>query len=257
VVSDVVSGRAAAGEGGGYAAVSNVGDDRFWTGHPFAQANLYAYGRLSWDPALDPLDVLDEWISLTFPGTPDALRAGLHLILDDSWHTYELYTAPLGVGFMVRPGHHYGPDVDGYEYAPWGTYHFADRDGIGVDRTRATGTGFTGQYPEPWHDVYESLETCPDELLLFFHHVPYTHVLRDGRTVIQHIYDTHFEGVERVERMESTWESVADLVPHDVARRVRERLAEQLRSAVEWRDQVDTYFLRKSGIGDEKGRTIY
>ena len=81
--------------------------------------------------------------------------------MDDSWRTYEQYTAPLGVGFMVRPGHHYGPDVDGYEYTPWGTYHFADRDGIGVDRTRATGTGFTGQYPPPWSDVYESLETAP------------------------------------------------------------------------------------------------
>ncbi len=250
-VADVVAGA------GGFAAVSNVGDDRFWTGHPLAQANLYAYGRLAWDPALDPVDILDEWIDLTFPGAPDALRAGLHLILDDSWRTYELYTAPLGVGFMVRPGHHYGPDVDGYEYTPWGTYHFADRDGVGVDRTRATGTGYTGQYPEPWRDVYESLETCPDELLLFFHHVPYTHVLHSGTTVIQHVYDSRFEGVERVERMVRTWESVADLVPVDVAVRVRERLAEQLRSATEWRDQVSTYFLRKSGIPDEHGRTIY
>ncbi len=93
-------------------------------------------------------------------------------MLDESWLTYEQYTAPLGVGFMVRPGHHYGPDVDGYEYTPWGTYHFADRDGVGVDRTRATGTGYTGQYPQPWADVYESLDRCPDELLLFFHHVP-------------------------------------------------------------------------------------
>ncbi|AEG43260.1 alpha-glucuronidase [Isoptericola variabilis] len=250
-VADVV------GPAGGLAAVSNVGDDRFWTGHPLAQANLYAYGRLAWDPTLDPVDVLDEWISLTFPGAPDALRAGLHLLLDDSWRTYELYTAPLGVGFMVRPGHHYGPDVDGYEYTPWGTYHFADRDGIGVDRTRATGTGYTGQYPPPWRDVYESLETCPDELLLFFHHVPYTHVLHSGSTVIQHVYDTHFEGVERVERMVRTWESVADLVPADVALRVRERLAEQLRSATEWRDQVNTYFFRKSGIPDARGRTIF
>ena len=100
--------------------------------------------------------------------------------MDDSWRTYERYTAPLGVGFMVSPAHHYGPDVDGYEYSRWGTYHFADRDGVGVDRTRATGTGFTGQYPQPWSTVYESLERCPDELLLFFHHVPYGHVLHSG-----------------------------------------------------------------------------
>ena len=161
-------------------AVSNVGDDPFWTGHPLAQANLYAFGRLAWDPGLDPVAVLDEWITLTFgpapTGDPDPpraplLRDTLHALMDISWLTYEQYTAPLGVGFMVRPGHHYGPDVDGYEYTPWGTYHFADRDGVGVDRTRASGTGFTGQYPVPWSQVYESLAQCPDELLLFFHHV--------------------------------------------------------------------------------------
>ena len=131
----------------------------------------------------------------------------MHAVLDDSWRTYEKYTAPLGVGFMVRPGHHYGPDVDGYEYTAWGTYHFADRDGIGVDRTRATGTGFTGQYPPPWRDVYESVETCPDELLLFFHHVPYTHVLHSGSTVIQHVYDTHADGYDEVVRMAAAWAS--------------------------------------------------
>ena len=250
-VADVVA------PSGGFAAVSNVGDDRFWTGHPLAQANLYAYGRLTWDPTLDATAVLDEWVTLTFPDAPAELRAAIHAILDESWHTYELYTAPLGVGFMVRPGHHYGPDVDGYEYTPWGTYHFADRDGIGVDRTRATGTGYTGQYPAPWRDVYEGRDTCPDELLLFFHHVPYTHVLLSGTTVVQHIYDTHFEGVERVRAMVERWEDVAPLVPDDVAQRVRERLAEQLASAVEWRDQINTYFLRKSGIGDLRGRTIY
>ncbi|GAA1976362.1 xylan alpha-(1-_2)-glucuronosidase [Isoptericola halotolerans] len=256
-VADLASGRGPGGQGGGIAAVSNVGDDRFWTGHPLAQANLYAFGRLAWDPALDPPAVLDEWIDLTFPGAPAELRAAVHAILDESWHTYELYTAPLGIGFMVRPGHHYGPDVDGYEYTPWGTYHFADRDGIGVDRTRATGTGYTGQYPAPWREVYESLDSCPDELLLFFHHVPYTHVLHSGKTVVQHVYDTHFEGVERVERMVERWEDVAGLVPDDVARRVSDRLTEQRRSAVEWRDQVTTYFWRKSGIPDEQGRTIY
>jgi len=250
---------------GGIAAVSNVGDDRFWTGHPLAQANLYAFGRLAWDPTLDPAAVLDEWIGLTFAGPDGAVeprvRDVLHAVLDDSWRTYEAYTAPLGVGFMVRPGHHYGPDVDGYEYTPWGTYHFADRDGIGVDRTRATGTGFTGQYPAPWRDVYEDRATCPDELLLFFHHVPYSHVLRSGVTVVQHVYDTHFDGVERVRETVAAWESLADLVPGrvpaDVDARVRERLAEQLRSAVEWRDQLNTYFFRKSGVPDARGRTIY
>lgn len=254
-VADLATGRGKAA--GGFAAVSNVGDDEFWTGHPFAQANLYAYGRLCWDPTLDPATVLDEWVGLTFPGAPDAVGQAVHAVLDRSWETYEQYTAPLGVGFMVRPGHHYGPDVDGYEYTPWGTYHFADRDGIGVDRTVRSGTGYAGQYPSPWRETYESPSTCPDELLLFFHHVPYSHVLHSGKTVIQHVYDTHFEGVERVEAMIRAWSGVSKLVDPRLSERVAERFAEQLRSATEWRDQVNTYFLRKSGVPDERGRTIY
>lgn len=244
-------------QGGAIVAVSNVGADALWTGHPLAQANLYAFGRLAWDSALAPGDVLDEWIALTFGRGPE-LRAGIHAILDGSWRTYESYTAPLGVGFMVSPLHrHYGPDVDGYEYSPWGTYHFADRDGIGVDRTVATGTGYAGQYPSPWSAVYESVETVPDELILFFHHVPYTHRLHDGSTVIQHIYDTHFAGPERVARMQEAWEVLAGRVPDDVHARGRERFAEQLRSSREWRDQINTYFWRKSGIPDAHGRTIF
>lgn len=238
----------------GIVAVSNVGADRFWTGHPLAQANLYALGRLAWDPAIDPAAVLDEWIAMTFPGAAPEVRATMHRIMDGSWRTYERYTAPLGVGFMVRPGHHYGPDVDGYEYSPWGTYHFADRDGVGVDRTVATGTGFTAQYPPHWAAAYESLARCPDELLLFFHHVPYTHRLHSGSTVIQHIYDTHVDGVAEVERMVAAWAGLAGAVPDDVFDAVRERLVEQLRSAREWRDQLCAYFFRKSGIPDEKGR---
>ncbi|AVT38517.1 alpha-glucuronidase [Plantactinospora sp. BB1] len=269
-VASVVAGSAGDGAGdggasagGGLVVVSNVGDDRYWTGHPFAQANLYVAGRLAWAPDLDPLAVLDEWIELTFTpsatGDPELLRGTLHALLDDSWRTYERYTAPLGVGFMVAPGDHYGPDVDGYEYSRWGTYHFADRYGVGVDRTRATGTGFTGQYPQPWADRYEFLETCPDELLLFFHHVPYQHVLHSGSTVIQHVYDTRFAGVEQVVEMVRRWQRIgtAGLVDPALHARVTERLAEQLRSAEEWRDKVNTYFLRKSGVPDAHGRRIY
>ncbi|MGM7678321.1 alpha-glucuronidase [Microbacterium sp. A94] len=254
-VSQIVAG------GGGIAAVSNVGDDAFWSGHPLAQANLYAFGRLAWDPTLDPATVLDEWISLTF-ASPDgqvdaAVRETLHAIMDRSWETYELYTAPLGVGFMVTPGSHYGPSVDGYEYSPWGTYHFADRDGVGVDRSLSSGTGFAGQYLTPLRQQYESAATCPDELLLFFHHVPYSHVLHSGSTVIQHIYDTHFAGADRVDEMVERWATLDGHVERALFDRVAERLDEQRRSAREWRDQVNTYFLRKSGIPDAAGRTIH
>lgn len=242
----------------GVVAVSNVGDDVFWTGHPLAQANLYAFGRLAWDPDADPVALLDEWVDLTFPGADQRVRATLHALMDDSWRTYEAYTAPLGVGFMVDPLRgHYGPNVDGYEYSRWGTYHFADRDGIGVDRTRATGTGFTGQYPAPWRDLYEDVATCPDELLLFFHHVPWEHRLHSGTTVVQHVYDTRADAVDVVERLRQHWADAADVFPADWHARVGERLDEQLRSAVEWRDQVRTYVFRKSGVPDAQGRPIY
>ncbi|WP_328501228.1 alpha-glucuronidase [Streptomyces sp. NBC_00457] len=241
----------------GLVAVSNVGDDPFWTGHPLAQANLYTVGRLAWQPDADPHRLLDEWIALTFPAAPPRLVTGLHKVLKGSWRTYEKYTAPLGVGFMVQPGHHYGPSVDGYEYSPWGTYHFADRDGIGVDRSAATGTGYAAQYAQPWSEVYESPDTCPDELLLFFHHVSYDHVLRSGKTVIQHIYDTHFEGVEEVEAAQRVWAGLTDLVDPARHARVAALYEEQLRSAREWRDQINSYLLRKSGVPDTHGRRIY
>jgi len=259
-MADIVAGQGPQRDGtlkGGFAAVSNVGDDYFFTGHPFAQANLYAWGRLTWDPTLDPIKILDEWARLTFPQAPESEIAAIHQILDKSWENYELYTAPLGVCFMVYPHTHYGPSPDGYEFTPWGTYHFADREGVGVDRTRATGSGLTAQYPKPWSDIYESVETTPDELLLFFHHVPYTHKLHNGKTVIQHIYDTHFAGLEKVEEAINTWEAVKDEFPADVAARVDERFAEQLRSATDWRDIINTYFWRKSGIADAKHRRIF
>ncbi|MFB8273045.1 alpha-glucuronidase [Streptomyces sp. NPDC055955] len=246
---------------GGLVAVSNAGADPYWTRHPLAQFNLYAFGRLAWQPDAKPQQLLDEWIELTFDPEetidPERLRSGLHAVLRDSWATYEKYTAPLGVGFMVQPGHHYGPSVDGYEYSPWGTYHFADRDGIGVDRSRATGTGYAAQYSKPWSQTYETPESCPDELLLFFHHVPYGHVLHSGTTVIQHIYDTHFEGVEEAEAAQRVWASLADLVAPARHARVAELYEEQLNSAREWRDHVNSYFLRKSGIPDAGGRRIH
>lgn len=248
----------------GVCAVSNIGSDHAWTGHKLAQANLFGFGRLAWDPALSPEAVLDQWIAATFGSDPAVAEVVevVRAVMLDSWLTFEEYTAPLGVGWMVTPGSHYGPSIDGYEYSAWGTYHFADRDGIGVDRTVATGTGYASQYGSPWSETFESLQTCPDEVLLFFHHVPYTHVLHSGKTVIQHIYDTHFHGVERVKEMAARWARLttavdAGLLDDDAFGNVSTRLQEQLRSAREWRDQVNTYFLRKSGVPDALGRRIY
>ena len=144
---------------------------------------------------------------------------------------YEKYTVPLGIGWMVNPGHHYGPSVDGYEYSHWGTYHYADWKGIGVDRTAASGTGYTAQYNEPVASMYENIETCPEELLLFFHHVPYTYKLKSGKTVIQHIYDTHFEGYEEAEGLKEKWLTLKGKIDAEAFDLVLERLDMQLKNA--------------------------
>ena len=177
-------------------------------------------------------------------------------ILMDSWPAYEKYTSPLGIGWMVTPNNHYGPSVDGYEYDRWGTYHRANHRGVGVERGR-TGTGYCGQYNEPLCSLYENVDTCPDELVLFFHHLPYTHVLKSGKTVIQHIYDTHFEGAGRAEGFLAKLESIKALLPEDAYERMHQRLEHQAEHSKDWRDIINTYFHRISDIDDEKGRTIY
>jgi len=255
-VKDIVTGRLFGASHGGFAGVSNIGDDENWTGHTLAQANLYGYGRLAWNPDLSAEQIAEEWVRLTF-GNDGRVVDVITGMLMDSWPIYEKYTAPLGVGWMVTPHTHYGPDVDGYEYSRWGTYHFADRNGIGVDRTMASGTGYTGQYFGPNRDMYERLDTCPDELLLFFHHVPYSHVLRSGKTVIQHIYDTHFEGAEEAARLVERWRSLKGLVDDERFAQVESRLQEQAEHAKEWRDVINTYFYRKSGVPDARGRLIH
>ncbi|WP_445661542.1 alpha-glucuronidase family glycosyl hydrolase [Bacillus sp. FSL K6-3431] len=240
----------------GLAAVSNIGADLNWTGHDLAQANLYGYGRLCWDPTLDTQELTLEWIHQTY-GKLDRLVDSLLQIMLKSWEIYEKYTAPLGVGWMVNPGHHYGPNVDGYEYSLWGTYHYADRDGIGVDRTIETGTGYTEQYYQPNADRYNSLFDCPDELILFFHHVPYTHQLQSGKTVIQTIYDTHFEGVQNVQALHDEWLTLEGEMDEQRFKAISQRLNDQFEHSKQWRDMINTYFYRKSGIEDEQDRIIY
>ncbi|QDP42219.1 alpha-glucuronidase [Radiobacillus deserti] len=240
----------------GIAAVSNIGDDINWTGNTLAQANLFGYGRLTWNPNLSSEEIAKEWVQVTFGNDPIVVET-ISTMLLDSREIYENYTTPLGIGWMVNPNHHYGPNVDGYEYSRWGTYHFADRDGIGVDRTIETGTGYAGQYFSPNKEMYNSLADCPDELLLFFHHVPYTHRLKSGETVIQHYYNTHFKGVEQVEDLRKKWSLLEGKIDEYRFHNVKERLHMQLENAIEWRDQVNTYFYRKSGIPDEKNRRIF
>lgn len=240
----------------GITAVSNIGNDLNWSGHTLAQANFYGYGRLIWNPDLTTEEITEEWIGQTFSKDIFIIEQISSMLLK-SWRIYEKYTAPLGVGWMVNPGHHYGPNVDGYEYSVWGTYHFADWQGIGVNRTVKDGTGYTSQYFKENEEIYESLETCPDELLLFFHHVPYSHKLHSGETVIQHIYNTHFEGAEEAEQLKQQWVALEGKIDSLRYEGVLKRLIEQAEHSKEWRDIINTYFYRKSGIPDEKQRKIY
>ena len=239
----------------GIAAVVNTGNDANWTGNVLAAANLYGFGRLAFDNSLSAEKIGEEWIRQTLSNEEEVVEKILSILLP-SRVVYEHYTSPLGIGWMVTPHVHYGCSVDGYEYSRWGTYHRADHLGLGVDRTDS-GTGYVRQYNEPNASMYNDIATCPEELLLFFHHVPYTHVLSTGKTLIQHIYDTHFQGVEEVEDMITCWNSLEGKVPEAVFNNVSERFGRQLANAKDWRDQVNSYFYRKSGIPDEKGRKIY
>lgn len=239
----------------GICAVGVVGMDDNWTHHKLMQSNIYAYGRLCWDNELSSETIAEEWSKLTFSLSEEA-RKKVVSMLTTSRETYRLYNAPNGVGFMCKPNVHYGPSIDGYEYDRWGTYHFADRNGIGNNRT-VTGTKYVEQYSPARCQEYNNLATCPDELLLWFHHVPYEHVLQNGKTLIQDIYDNHFEGVQRVADYQAVWESLAEEMDTTSFENVRELLKEQYAMAVEWRDQVNTYFYRKSGVADEQGRKIY
>lgn len=243
------------GPGQGMAAVANTGDDENWTGHDLAAANLYGFGRLSYDTTLDGESIAREWLRQTF-GKQEQVERVLLDILMRSWPAYEKYNAPLGIGWMVNPSHHYGPNVDGYEYDRWGTYHRADCKGIGVDRTQA-GTGFVNQYAPELAAKYGNLETCPDELVLFFHHLPYDYKLKSGKTVLQHIYDTHFEGADEAARFLEQVEGLKELLKPDVYERMIARFRHQKQHAAEWRDVINTYFYRKTGIPDSQGRHIY
>ncbi len=265
-VADLVSGRALSQTNCGMAAVCNTGNDYNWTGHDLAGANLYGFGRLAFDTQLSAEEIAKEWIELFYIGQigetgyaakhGDVIEETVLSILMRSWPVYEKYTSPLGIGWMVVPHYHYGPDVDGYEYSRWGTYHRADHKGIGVDRTMR-GTGYTGQYNEPNASMYDSVETTPEELLLFFHHMPYEYRLQSGKTILQHIYDTHFEGAAEVEEMLADWKKLEGLLCESKYERVLERLMRQESHSKEWRDVINSYFYRKTGIADEKGRPLY
>ena len=241
----------------GFIAIGNVGMDENWCGNKLSQANFYGFGRMCWNNDLTATEILQEWIALTFSEVKAEVQKEIFELLIDSNQTYELYNAPLAVGSMMVPHYHYGPSINGYEYDRWGAYHFSDRNGLGIDRTTATGTGFASLYAPEVAKVFEDKSKTPDEILLFFHYVEYGHLLHNGKTLIQTIYDQHFEGFERVKSYIKSWKSLKGQVDEATYDNVAERLERQLENARNWRDQVNTYFYRMSGIPDDQGREIY
>jgi len=238
--------------------VSNAGMDNNWFGNHMSQANLYGFGRLAWNPDLSARQIAGEWTRLTFGNDPKVLQTIVDMQLS-SWRTYENYTGPLGLQTLTDiTGNHYGVNVEASERNGWGQWHRADTEGdnkgVGMDRTVATGTGFIGQYAPAVARIYESLATCPDNLLLFMHHVPYTHALHSGKTVIQYLYDSHYEGAEAVEGYVRNWKSLQGRVDEQRYGEVLAQLEYQAGQAEVWRDAVSNWFLRASGIPDAKGR---
>ncbi len=253
-VSEIVSGKTSHRPLGGFVGVANVGRDSNWLGADLAMANLYAFGRLAWSPSLNAELISQEWTRQTFGNDPRVVSAISSLEMD-SWHVYEGYTGPLGLGTLtdILRGH-YGPGIESAERNGWGQWIRADHEGIGMDRTVATGTGFIGQYPPEVARMYESLKECPDELVLFMHHLPYAYTLHSGKTIIQHVYDSHYTAAAEAQWFPVRWQAVKGLIDPERFAAISQRLTYQAGHAIVWRDAICSWFLHESGIPDTQGR---
>ncbi|KAK0610738.1 glycoside hydrolase superfamily [Immersiella caudata] len=253
-LSDILNGSRFNTSISGYAGVVNVGMNTTWLGSHLAMSNLYAYGKFAWSAASDPKDILTEWIKLTFSDDADVLRVITEISMQ-SWPAYENYSGNLGIQTLadILLGH-YGPNPGSQDGNPWGQWTRADADTIGMDRTVKNGTGNAGQYPSEIASMYENIETTPDNLLLWFHHVPYTQKLKSGKTVIQHFYDAHYNGSAVAQTFPKLWESLKGKIDKERYEHVLYRLVYQAGHSLVWRDSVNNFYLNKSSIPDEKGR---
>ena len=250
-VSKIISGEMTGQRYSGISGVSNIGSDSNWTGLLLAQSNTYGYGRLAWDPDLSSKEITYEWVKMTFGEDPEVVKTISEILLS-SWKTYENYTSPLGVGIMCNGSGKYSHFLPAPEKRVASSK--ADEEGVGYDRTYSTGSGFVNQYFPPVREMYENIKTCPEELLLFFHHIPYTYRLSSGETVIQHIYDTHFEGVEQVKQMKEEWETLKGKIDKERFQEVLAKFDDQIKQACIWRDAINNFFYKLSNIPDGKGR---
>jgi alpha-glucuronidase len=253
-VKQIVAGNSFERPTSGYIGVINVGLDQDWLGNHLAMANLFGFGRLAWNPNLTARAIVDEWTRLTFGNDPPVVRTISRIQLA-SWNAYETYTGVLGLQTLTNiVGSHYGPGPESQERNGWGQWIRADHYGVGIDRTVATGTGFVGQYPPDLQKVYELLSNTPDDLVLFFHHVPYTYKLHSGKTVIQTIYDSHYAGAEKAKQFVSQWKSLRRRVDDARFHDVLAQLTYQSGHAIVWRDAINDWFHRISDMPDGNRR---
>jgi alpha-glucuronidase len=233
----------------GMAGVANIGTDRNWSGSHFDQANWYAFGRLAWDHQLGARAIAEEWARMTFGNEPALVRPVTEMMMGSRQAVVD-YMTPLGLHHLMATGHHYGPGpwVNDLERADWNPtyYHRADAQGIGFDRT-ASGSNALSQYARPVARRYGSLRTVPEDHLLWFHHLPWDHRMRSGRTLWDELVARYTGGVSKVRQMRATWESLRPLVDPARYAETAAFLAIQEREAQWWRDASIAYFQSVSG----------
>jgi alpha-glucuronidase len=243
LVADVIDGKPDGRKLTAMAGVTNIGNVTNWCGHPFAQANWYAFGRLCWDPYLNSEEIADEWIRMTFTNNPDFVGE-VKKIMMASREVAVNYMTPLGLHHIMYSGHHYGP-------GPWVDrgrqdwtavyYHRADSAGIGFDRT-TSGSNAVSQYFQPVRDKFNDLETCPDNLLLWFHHLPWDYKIRSGKTLWNEICITYQAGVNQVEKMKDDWLKVGKLIDTERYMQINGLMDKQIRDAKIWKNSCILYF---------------
>lgn len=231
------------------AGVANIGDDENWTGHPLAQANWYAFGRLAWDPALSSREITEEWLPMSIKGydqAPQAVKESLVTMMLESREAVVDYMMPLGLHHLFAFGHHYGPEpwCDLPEARPdWlpSYYHRADSAGLGFDRS-STGSNATAQYPEPLASLYDDISGCPENLILWFHHVPWDHRMKSGNTLWVELCRSYQRGCDKVSDMQKRWKSAERFIDPELFKDVEARLNVQARDAGWWKDGCLGYF---------------
>ena len=233
----------------GISGVANIGDDANWCGHPFSQANWYAFGRLAWNPSLTAEEIAHEWLVQTYENQDEKFTKPVEMMMMTSREACVNYMMPLGLHHIFKFDHHYGPEPDGFiasyplEWCPV-YYHKADAQGVGFDRS-SKGTDAVGQYPEPYRSLYDNIATCPEEYLLWFHHVPWNYKMKSGSTLWQELCMKYNMGVAMVEVYRDFWHTSAKqyMKGHEQEWQHTDSLLNvQLENAKEWRNTCLKYF---------------